>query len=410
MNHTDEELSLEFYHYVCNIVGSDDVVKTRRVFFTIMDYFYNSNGVTTFISSGSKAEGLDIEGSDFDTMCVIDCMQVYQDIKSVINCPSHWPVLMETNDTKPGFTKLKVDPFLKKKPLWRTTLDTLGEETFISSKRFRELFLASDLIIHGPCISDPDETFDNAFCLRCKEWITSAQPWINRPRSTWPDYKLVTSIVQYDQELSKYVMSLVSNPYTQAHHPRNLTISNKSFYRQNHIMFGSVKLGLSSDVLNSWILFASSLYQCKRLKECIYIINYCLSKCTPDKIACYLSDARYSYSLEEQTVFNRMRQRVGLIATCKNLIIQDVVFYYPFILLPAELIRLPRVSDMMFIPSVVYCHVLLFLCFHHLRDYRGKLTARRDLELTIRERYFISHDEGTLTTVNQCLDIVKALI
>ena len=211
-----------------------------------------------------------------------------------------------------------------------------------------------------------------------------------------------------DQELCKYMMSLVSNPYTQAHHSRNLTISNKSFYRQNHIMFGSVKLGLSSDVLNSWILFASSLYQCKRFKECIYIINYCLSKCTPHKIASYISDDRYS--LEEQTVFNRMRQRVGLIATCKNLIIRDVFFYYPFTLLPTELTRLPRMGNLIYVPSVVYCHVILFLCFYHLRDVRGKLTARRDLQLTIKERYFIRRDEITLKIVYQCLDIVKALV
>ncbi|CAG2231753.1 unnamed protein product [Mytilus edulis] len=204
MNHTEEELSLEFYHYVCNIVGSDDVVKTRRVFFTIMDHV-NWNGVTTFISSGSKAEGLDIKGSDFDTMLVIDCMQ-----------------------------------------------------------------------------------------------------------------------------------------------------------------------------------------------------------CSPDRIQCYFADARYS--LEEQTVFNRMRQRVGLIATCKNLIIRNVVFNYPFTLLPTELTRLPRVYNFIYVPSVVYCHVILFLCFHHLRDARGKLTARRDLQLTIKERYFIRHDEITLKIVYQCLDIVKALV
>ena len=612
MNHTDEEISLEFYHYLCNIVGSDDVVKKRRGLFTIMDYVHNDNGILTFISSGSKAEGLDLKGSDFDRMCVLDLFQVYENNNNVINGHLHMPILMETNDTKPGFTKLKVHPFFKNIPLWRTTLDTLGEETFISSKRFRELFLIFDLIIHGPCLSDLAETCDYALCLRCKEWITSAQPWINRPRSTWPDYKLVTSIVQYgvlfvpigskysphedlewrisfsmaekqliysfshtqllcysllkiilkdiikpkhgdlicsyflktimfwlseescpsdwkpgsflscflncfrrlkycveyktclhyfipdnnlfedrftddqqvsllntlqliymspwavifntsmfqeyrldsrnshgfeltvsvlpclclslyssddfpiydlnaplnrvitccinfpDQELSKYVMSLMSNLYIQVHFPRNLTISNKSFYRQSHIIFGTFKIGLSFDVLNSWLLFASYLYQCKRFKQCITIISYCLSKCTPDNIPLYYSVSHFS--LEEQTVFERMHRAVGLIATCKNLIIQDVVFYFPFILLPIELTRLPKVMNRMYIPSVVYCHVLLFLCFHHLRDNRGKLTAIRDIELTIRERYFISHDKKALDIVNQCLDIVKALV
>ncbi|XP_063406539.1 uncharacterized protein LOC134690495 [Mytilus trossulus] len=613
MNHTDEELSLEFYHYLCNIVGSEDVVKIRRVLFTIMDYVHNGNGIITLISSGSKAEGLDLKGSDFDIMFVYDVFQVYENNNNVINGHLHRHFLMETNDTKPGFTKLKTCPFFKNIPFLKTFGDTLGEETFISSKRFKEFFLVDDMIIHGPCISN--SVFDCAFCIRCKEWITSAQPWINRPRSTWPDYKLVTSIVQYgvlfvpigskysphehlewrisfsmaekqliysfshtqllcysllkiilkdiikpkqgdlicsyflktimfwlseescpsdwkpesflscflnclsrlnycveyktclhyfipeynlfedrftddqqvsllntlqliymspwtaifntltfqkymldtrnahglkltasalpclsmcndffnnenlnlsgfesplkraitccinfpDQELCQYVTSFISSRCTQSYHARNFTRNNKSFYKYNHIIVGTVRIGLSFDVLNSWILFASFLYQCKRFKECISIINYCLSKCSPDKIPGYFSHV--CCSLEKQTVFERMRQRVGLLATCKNLIIRDVVFYYPFTLLPKELARLQRIRRrLIYVPSVVYCHVILFLCFHHLRDDRGKLTALRDLQLTIRENYFMNRGEPSLLTVYQCLDIVKALV
>ncbi|CAC5414858.1 unnamed protein product [Mytilus coruscus] len=330
MNHTEEELSLEFYHYLCNIVGSEDVVKTRRSMFTVMDYVQNGNGMISQIISGSKAEGLDTRGSDIDKMIVFCGVPVYENINNVTYNPAH--LLIETNDTKPGFAKLKLSTELKNRKfflyLYRSMLCTLGEETFISSKRFREYFLTTGTILHGPCISVPGDICDIAYSFRCKEWITSAQPWIYRPRSTWPDYKLVTSIVQ--------------------------------------------------------------------------------NGCTPDKIWLHL--ARSKYNLEEQTVFERMHREVGLIATCKNLIIRDFVFYYPFILLPTELTRLPRLFDRIYVPSVVYCHVLLFLCFHHLRDVRGKLNALHDLQLTIRERYFISHDEITLKMVYQCLDIVKALV
>lgn len=101
---------------------------------------------------------------------------------------------------------------------------------------------------------------------------------------------------------------------------------------------------------------------------------------------------------------------VGLVAACKNLIIPGVIFYYPFILLPIELTRLQIRLAMISVPSEVYCHVLLFLCFHHVRDYRGKLTARRNLEITIRERYLVSHTDTTFETVYRCLEIVKALL
>ncbi|XP_063406233.1 uncharacterized protein LOC134690187 [Mytilus trossulus] len=613
MNYTDEEPSLELYHYLCNIVGSEVGVKTRRDIYTILDFVQNGNGVLTAISSGSKAEGLDLKGSDIDRMLVIKFFRVYENINNVMNCPLHASILMETTDTKPCFTKLKVYPIFNKIPFFNRMLDTLGEEIFISSKRFRESYLIPGAIIHGPCVSDPEETFDNALSFRCKEWISSAQPWINRPRFTWPDNKLVTSIVQYgvlfvpigpkhspyenlewrisfsmaekqliysfshtqllcyallkiihkdiikpkhgdlicsyflktilfwlseepcpsdwkpesffscflnclrrliycvenktclhyfipeynlfedrftneqqsillntlqliyispwnaifntstfqeykldsrnahkfkltasalpcisyfghiydftytvfnlfdfnpmkraltccinfpDKTLRKYAISAISNRYIQSHF--KFISNNKLFYKQNYFIIGTVKIALSSDVLSSWILFASYLYQCKRFKECIYIINYCLSECTPDKILLHLTGRHYS--LEQQTVFEIMHRRVGLIAACKNLINPGIIFYYPFILLPIELTRLQTRLAMIYVPSVVYCHVLLFLCFHHLRDYRGKLTARRNLELTIRERYLVSHTDTTFETVYRCLEIVKALL
>ncbi|XP_063406540.1 uncharacterized protein LOC134690497 [Mytilus trossulus] len=480
--------------------------------------------------------------------------------------------------------------------IFSSTLCTLGEETFFSSKRFREHLFTTGMIIHGPCLSDPDGTCEVAYSFRCKEWITSAQPWIYRPRSTWPDNKLVMSIVQNgvllvpignkhspnenlewrisfsiaekqliysfshtqllcyallkiiltdiikpkhgdlicsyflktimfwlseescpsewkpesiifcflkclrrltycienktclhyfipdynlfedrfaddqqvtllntmrriyispwnaifntstfqeyrldsrnaheikltasalpcisyfgshfhnatssffnlldfnpmkraltccinfpDKTFRKYAISTISNRCIQSH--IKFIRNNKSFYKQNHFVLGTVKIALSSNVLGSWLLFASYLYQCKRFKECIYIINYCLSECTPDKIPCYSIGSHFS--LKEHTVFDKMQRRVGLIDTCKNLLIQDVVFYHPFILVPTELTRLSRFLNMIRIPSVVYCHVLLFLCFHPLRDDRGKLTALRELQLTIRKRYCIRED------------------
>ncbi|XP_071142143.1 cyclic GMP-AMP synthase-like receptor [Mytilus edulis] len=233
---TKDELSLTLYHYLSRIIGAEDIVKTRQNTFKVMDFVMNDNDGFTFISSGSKAEeecllnklilrkeilsqgvsclraqkfgnviistgsraeGLDLKGSDFDVMNMLDDCQVHENINNVINGPLKVPILMETNDTKPGFTKLKVYPIFNRLPILSNMVETLGEETFISSKRFRESFLSPGQIIHGPCLSDSSASVDVAICLRCKEWITIAQPWIKRPRSTWPDYKVIASIVQY---------------------------------------------------------------------------------------------------------------------------------------------------------------------------------------------------------------------
>ena len=67
MAEENKELSVDFYNYVCNIIGTEKIVKKRREIFTSLDCVV-SNNVHLQISSGSKAEGLDLKGSDVDLM------------------------------------------------------------------------------------------------------------------------------------------------------------------------------------------------------------------------------------------------------------------------------------------------------------------------------------------------------
>lgn len=133
MNDIDEELSLEFYHYFCNIIGSEDVVKTRRNIFTIMDFVVNTNNYNTIISSGSKAEGIDLKSSDYDQMKVLDLFRVYESMNGRINSRIGMPLLMDTYDTKPGFTKLKLydKNHRNLSVLPSKWFDNLGQETYV---------------------------------------------------------------------------------------------------------------------------------------------------------------------------------------------------------------------------------------------------------------------------------------
>ncbi|VDI33826.1 Hypothetical predicted protein [Mytilus galloprovincialis] len=490
-------------------------------------------------------------------------------------------------------------------------LEFLGQEKFISSKLFREQLLLPGMIIHGPCQSHQDKAFDGASGFRCKEWITSAQQWIKRPRSTWPDNKLVSSIVQHgvlfvpigfktspndclewrisfvmaekllmnsfshtqllcyallkillkdvikpkhedlissyflktimfwlceesnpsdwkpdrmiscflnclrrliycvkhrtclhyfipdnnlfedrflgdqqdslletllniylsplssifttatfrncslniidypefklktsamscftypytfmstgiiiskhsivplkrailariyfsDKDVCHYILSLMCNGYSQMRILQSRTSCNKSFYKQYYRTLGSLEIGSWSDVSSSWLLLASVMYQCGRFQECIYITKYCLSKCTPDKIFLYQNNG-----LEELTVFEKMKEMVGLRMACKDLFIQDVIFFYPFLVLPTELLPVTDIVGVTTFPPVVYCNVLLFLCFHHLRDSQSKLAAFRDLQLTMTEMYFIKLAPRTYDIVNKCYEILRNMI
>ncbi|XP_071142029.1 protein mab-21-like [Mytilus edulis] len=190
-------LSLHFYNYLCNVIGSPDVIKARRNILIWQDLVTQKKD-TFRISSGSKAEGIDQKGSDYDEMFLFNTFRVYESFHDVQLTTKKITFNMETNDTKPGFIKLKLaDKVFLDIDIIFNWCETVGNEIYISSKRFREHFLKDDMIIHGPCLSTAGGEFDIAFCFRCKEWITTAEYWIHRSRPVWPHHTLDTSLVQY---------------------------------------------------------------------------------------------------------------------------------------------------------------------------------------------------------------------
>ncbi|CAG2198219.1 unnamed protein product [Mytilus edulis] len=294
----EKNLSLQFYNYLCDIIGSEEVVRRRRQIFTANDF----GGSITFancLSSGSKAEGLDIKGSDYDQMMQLKFIRVYESLDDIQSYPDKIPLVMVNNDTKPGFTKLKLASKLFfdrlvynayiSTDVIRNWFEIVGEETFISSKRFREQHLNScdDLVMHGPCQSSSNGELDAAICFR----------------------------------------------------------------------------------FNS----------------------------TPDRI--YL---KYANTLAEQTIFNQIKQKWGLLYAFKYLMIDGVEFLKPFYLLPHELKPL-IVDEYCSIPPVVYSYVLKFLCCHQLGYNRGKHDALHDLELTIRNQYLILPIQFTFRNIYKCL-------
>lgn len=154
-----------------------------------------------FISSGSKAEGLDLNGSDYDQMVVYNNVDVYENIQDAY--PSHrLSLVMDNTDNKPGFTKLQIYKssvkHLSQINEWSYNVE---QPILISSKLFRESFLRHVhekqtqyyMKIHGPCLSSENESYDSAKCFRCKEWIKPAKQWIKRS-CTWLNNALTHNI------------------------------------------------------------------------------------------------------------------------------------------------------------------------------------------------------------------------
>ncbi|XP_052083353.1 uncharacterized protein LOC127720674 [Mytilus californianus] len=190
--------SLDFYKYLCQKIGSEKVVKIRRLVSTVRDIGQNGKVIT----SGSKGEGLDLNGSDVDMMYVDPYGKVYQTETEVQSQIYPLPLIMNTEETQPCFTQLlilnhdiKTTPNVLQKHHRGFMLSS--ELYKLSCKNVAQVSIPALFSgkIHGPCISNKEDTLDIAWCFKCDKWIFQAEPWVCRPRTTWPPPEIISKIV-----------------------------------------------------------------------------------------------------------------------------------------------------------------------------------------------------------------------
>ncbi|VDI59936.1 Hypothetical predicted protein [Mytilus galloprovincialis] len=179
------------------------------------------------------------------------------------------------------------------------------------------------------------------------------------------------------KELRTYIFSTDARKRLQSSNHCNMMARNKLFYQQYRRTLYYLKISLRSESISPWLLLASLFYKCKRFLECLYIINCGISSFSPEKI--HLHPAN---SLAEQTVFNEMKQKCGLINALKHLVIDNVYFRYPYSLLPDELGHFKFDREVIPISPDEYSYFLQILCCVQLGDDRGAQNALHDFELT----------------------------
>ncbi|KAJ8311721.1 hypothetical protein KUTeg_011076 [Tegillarca granosa] len=174
-----EPISVILWNNLSLLLGIEEqICIRRRISFLVESLLIKYQGFRVF-SSGSRAEGLSVIGSDVD--------------------------MMDTNGTKPGFAKLR---FLggKNSNILRHTKSKSQEDLFLPSLQFRDLIVnilsngIPGAYAHGPCATyqAPLEVeADILVCLACKSWPRNALEWIHRDRPNgWPSPNLVQEIVQ----------------------------------------------------------------------------------------------------------------------------------------------------------------------------------------------------------------------
>ncbi|XP_071150338.1 cyclic GMP-AMP synthase-like receptor [Mytilus edulis] len=150
------------------------------------------------IQSGSKAEGLNLKGSDLDLMSITPTFKVYQSETEVVRDGLTVPLIINTEDSQPCFTQLRLlDHHQIFKNMWEK--NNLGY--MLSSEQYKLVYLSllptGSWKIHGPCLSDMQGRLDLAFCLKCDRWIFQAEPWVIRARTAWPPSDIISKITSY---------------------------------------------------------------------------------------------------------------------------------------------------------------------------------------------------------------------
>ena len=180
-------------------------MKIRRDYCKIRDCLKSCNfpiNVNEYFT-GSKAEGLDLPGSDLDFMFDINNthdIEVFESAQTLAKSTRANKFLIVTNNVPPGFALLKPYSRLQISMLQRS-LVTMNENTYLSSQLCMSEFLLiqnergdNTTIIQGPSLEtwtplhDKSKDGDDYVpSVHCNFWPTPAKEWTERPRQhRWP--------------------------------------------------------------------------------------------------------------------------------------------------------------------------------------------------------------------------------
>ena len=201
-------------------VDTQEQIETRQDYCKILDCVTSTYMRSNNYYTGSKAEGLNLPGSDDDFMFEINTIyniKVTQSLDENTSTSPYSTFLMSTENVRPGFTLLQhvpqtpLSPFLMQVSQHINGLRYLSGDLFIQSRLIRDQILArnmfnDDLVMRrqGPSretssLWRPDcEPEDHVYCIHCAFWPSEASEWRDRPRHFgWPTQNDKLSVVDF---------------------------------------------------------------------------------------------------------------------------------------------------------------------------------------------------------------------
>ena len=200
------------------VSGTEEIIAIRHDFCRMRDFMLSCTANTCFYYTGSKAEGLNLPGSDLDYMWDINgqfnirVAQTTQEARDP-SSPRSASLLLCTDNVHPGFALLRwLSPIPH--PLLRRASQIMNSSLHLSSFLFTHESLQAEnetlgdgetYAIQGPSIEywaeymDRSESgIDQVPSIHCPFWPRGAEEWLHRPRCcSWPTPTDITQIADF---------------------------------------------------------------------------------------------------------------------------------------------------------------------------------------------------------------------
>ena len=197
------------------VTGTPAVIDIRQDFCRLQDCMLSCIARTGIYYTGSKAEGLDLPGSDEDYMYDINNkfnIRVTQSLLAIPEISDSDLLYLSTEDTPPCFATLRFMNQIKHHKLLPVSRNIKGNPHLSSDLLVQKELLNSQRnqgacekhTRQGPSVelwsefhrSDPGT--DNVPSVHCPFWPKDATEWIKRPRRyEWPTAREISSIVEF---------------------------------------------------------------------------------------------------------------------------------------------------------------------------------------------------------------------
>ncbi|OWF44158.1 uncharacterized protein LOC110458763 [Mizuhopecten yessoensis] len=208
------EKSWILYYILDRYIGSRETVAVRRKLVVVGDLLRDApdRNVEHF-TTGSRAEGLHLFGSDLDTMLIDKNVIVIcpkQELSITLDSDVSVLVMRDAN-CRPGYVNLKRQPLGQIASSYlQQSIVAVGDAELISSEMYKRShakrissMISSNIKVHGPAVNVKDEyshgpvEFDTVISFPCNNWPLVANEWVSRPRlHNWPDKALINQIAQ----------------------------------------------------------------------------------------------------------------------------------------------------------------------------------------------------------------------